>query len=181
MSKSFNDRRPAKDSQGTRAEGRRDRLVGSKPKPSRTPARRGLGVLERERRLRLSRLQNEPGKVVAARRGPRDQIRVQTHPLGKARLRKTKIAPSHASPRNNRSKNGRTVRLKRKYNVLRNALRNMPLQCVAPPVTHRMISDLETLVASGMFGLNVHEAAARIIGEWLWQNAARIQDLRRGA
>ena len=45
-------------------------------------------------------------------------------------------------------------------------------------VSQGMEGDLNTLVKSGLFGVNASEAARRILEEWLWNNTMRIAALR---
>jgi len=45
-------------------------------------------------------------------------------------------------------------------------------------VSQGMEADLNTLVRSGLFGVNASEAARRILEEWLWNNTMRIAALR---
>jgi Arc/MetJ-type ribon-helix-helix transcriptional regulator len=55
--------------------------------------------------------------------------------------------------------------------------------CHLEPILHVEVSqgmeaDLNTLVRSGLFGVNASEAARRILEEWLWNNTMRIAALR---
>lgn len=45
-------------------------------------------------------------------------------------------------------------------------------------ISPRINADLAALVTTGLFGSTTAEAARRILEEWLWNNAERIQNLR---